>query len=138
MTWVEWIVKYKKVLGASAVTVGLIILIAITVTQIDSCRTESRIEKKKQEIGNLMNTANEINANIANLEIKKVEADIAVNNAVEDLKKLEDETRNTQENTNRALDNANAVNSMDFSNTSTDDANRARCLAFPNAPECLR
>lgn len=37
---------------------------------------------------------------------------------------------------NQAVENVNAINAQDFNGTTLENAEKARCRAFPSAPEC--
>lgn len=95
------------------------------------------------------NLANAFNA-LANIQDQKVEtekqlANIKVEEAVQKEKVAEaardaeaaaNAEREAQIAANQAVANVNAINAKDFSNSSLSNANRARCLAFPDGDGC--
>lgn len=134
----SWIMANKRLVG-SIVGIGLLVLFLLFVAgQIQSCRDRSEIDKARQKVDQLKEQSNQIQGELESLRRQKFEIDVAVNSARTELQVLQDETNRATENTNRALDNVNAVNSIDFNGTSTDSANRVRCQALPDSPECHR
>jgi thiol:disulfide interchange protein len=99
---------------------------------------KSRLEKEQQNVNALTNQAQNINVTIANLKQQEFEKQVEVNGALANLDQARKETDEAQEIANQALDNVNAARNGNFNGTSTDDANSARCRAFPNSADCRR
>jgi hypothetical protein len=107
---------------ASAVIAGailLLILLAIIVSNVGSCRTRN--------LGKKANTA--ANKQI-NLEKKREEIK---SNANVEIRVIEKEKEQSNSNINQALENVNKVRSKDYSNTNLSDAQKARCNAYPES-----
>lgn len=134
----EFIIKYKKVLGAAAGVIALLVLLAFVITQSQSCLTQRSFDKAKANINAAQQEANAINSNIQELILKEVEAKANVNAAEKDLERIQDEVDEANKKSDEAVNNVGVIVNRNYSNTSTDSANAARCRAFPDSPECKR
>jgi multidrug resistance efflux pump len=134
----EKALAYKKPILIGA---GLLALLGFVLFVMDRCSDRNerkRLEAANAEVKKLEGEAANINASIHNLKIQEAEKQAEVNAARANLAQIRNEVDEAQNIANQAIDNANAVNSRNFNGTSTDDANRARCAAFPDSPECRR
>lgn len=132
----EFIIKYKKAILAGLTSLGLLLLIFYVIMVIGNCEFKSSIQKGNEDINAQVQEATNINANIANLEIKKIETQANINAAVANLTVIQKEVTNAQENSNRAAGNVDNVNSRNYNGISPADADRERCRTFPDSFGC--
>lgn len=133
----SWFRASKAIWWCVAILLAIILFFYVA-TKISEEWNESRIEKAKKQVNNLIQEATNINTTINNLRVQEVEKQAEVNAAKANLNAIRKETDELQEIANQAVNNANAVNDRDFNGTSFDNANAARCRAFPDSPECRR
>lgn len=137
---------YKPITWAIISAGGLIILLGIVLLGAKSCSNWNFNRGMKGANANLANAINAL-ANIQDQSAAKEkelqaikEQEAAAQQAVKDAAKDVEEATKAEANTNAAAGQANAntqaVNAKDFTNTTLSNAQRARCLAFPDAEEC--
>lgn len=110
------------------VIIGVIlvfVLFALIIGGISQSCTNRKIEKKSAEFNTNIsiktNAAKDVNANIANLELQDAGKSAEVNIRREDLSNARNETNLAQENTNRALSEANNIRNSNRSGVSADE-----------------
>lgn len=133
----EWIKTNWRISAGIAGTIVLIIVICVFALNIEKCSFNSGIKKDDKAINAEVNTAVNINANLANLNVKIIEAQANANQANVDLQRIENEVNKAKEIGNQAAVNANNVANANYRGTNADDANAARCAAFPQSDECI-
>jgi septal ring factor EnvC (AmiA/AmiB activator) len=130
--------KHWKLLALVVLAFALFGFLFFATDKISSWWNASKIEEAEQDLKVKEQEAANLNANIANLRQQEFEKQVEVNAARANLDVARKETDEAQKIADQALDNLNAVRNGNYSGTSTDDANRARCAAYPDSPECRR
>lgn len=137
--------KYWRIVGVVA---ALALLSIGIMFMFDKCSDIRFNRGMKQANANLVNALD----NLSNIqdkqaekekELQKLQEDEAsqkqiVIQAAKDAEEAAKAERDAQLAANQAAENVNAINAKDFSNTSLENANKARCRAFPDAPECAK
>jgi len=130
-----WKNHKKAILICAGLLVALLIFLYLADT-ISTSWNKSRIEKGLQDVKQREQEAANILTNIHSTDLEKIEAKANINAAKANLNTIREEVNNAQVIANQALENVNALNSLNFNNTSPDNANAARCRAFPDSAEC--
>lgn len=131
---------------AIGVTVGLLLVIGAVLLFSDKCGTFMFSRGMSRANANLANAFNGL-ANIQDQqaakekelqELREQEArqKQVVADAAKDAEQAAAAEREKQIAANEAVGNVQAVNASDFNGTTLANAQRARCLAFPDVPEC--
>lgn len=109
-----WIVAHKGLATAT----GLALLLFFVAGYVHFC-TPSRLERKIESENPVV-----------------IESEQVANQAVETANRATQDAKNAQEAANKAQSNVNAVQRDKRSNVAIDEANRNRCLAFPQSEGC--
>ncbi len=136
MNWIDFFSKYKRIIFAILTSIGLLLLLSYVIIYVGNCRFQSNMDKAQTEVNTQLEEANKLDTTIVNLSEKRIEVQANINASVANLNVIQNEVNKAQENSNRAASNVNNVNNTDYNGISPDDANRKRCLAFPNAFGC--
>lgn len=137
--WENIWISVKRNKNILLIIVGIIVLLLLFGYLFTSCGNwfdERFIRKTEENINAAQNVANQINGNLANLSIENaIKANEVERQAIEH-NAAKNASNQAQTQTNDALGNVDAVENGNFTNSSMDSANRARCKAFPNSEGC--
>ncbi len=132
----EYLIKYKKIIFIGAACFVVLLIFLWVIAYIQNWSFNSGIKQDQNQVNALTNQAQQINANIANLH----EQDAVKREQIKQLEQKRSQTRHDYENskttTNQALSNANAIRNGNYTNSSANDGERARCEAYPSDPGC--
>jgi hypothetical protein len=131
---------------AIGVAIGLIVIIGAVLMFSDKCSTFNFNRGMTKANANLANAFNGL-ANIQNqtaakekelqdLKLQEAAQKQAVIDAAKDAEKAAKAERDAHIAANQAVANVQSVNAADFNGTTLANAQKARCLAFPDVPEC--
>lgn len=133
----SWIKKYRNLIIAGLLVILLIVggLMAFT-DWLGNWIDWRFINKTQSNINAEMVNVNAINANLVNINARLEEQQKEVNRLNENYNASKEQTNRAREEVNKAETNLNQIQKHDFNGSTLDEANRARCLAFPTRPEC--
>ena len=132
---INFYTQYKAIVLAIGGGLLLLIIIAYTVTSVDSCRTLSGIEKDKEAVNKALTNVNSIKNDIEKTDREIFEQEVIVNQIKENRAKIQENLNAARVETNNALENLNKSTNSNTSNSTFEEANRARCAAY-DSPEC--
>lgn len=127
---------YRKII---LTVVGLVLLLVAAMFVFDKCSnyfSNREIEHDKNAVNELMQNANQAKENLQNLAINEALKEQEVNLARNDLINRQAETNDAREKTNQALENLKRLENKDYTNQTLQNANKARCKAFPQGKGC--
>jgi biopolymer transport protein ExbB/TolQ len=125
--------KFFTILGACIL--GLLLLWGV-IRFAESAWNQHKINQDYQNLNIAVQQASNINANLANLQQQYNQA---VNNASvskQELSNIREQVNVAKVESNQAVANVEAVKNQVSNNVTVDQANAARCAAFPDSPEC--
>jgi hypothetical protein len=128
--------QYRNFYTTGLLIVLLVVFIIVVFKQCGDYMFERELENKKRDVNILLDNANEKKEILDNLNREAYELELNVNAKGAELNKAKGETENAQNKTNKSLENVKKIENGNYSNSSVDSANRARCKAFPNAVGC--
>jgi predicted negative regulator of RcsB-dependent stress response len=133
-----WTLNNRRVLIYVLLVIVLVVAGLWVWQTVDNWWFKNRLEKSQANVNALVNKATEINGTIANLKQQEFEAQVQANAERANVNAIRKEIEDAQKDADQAIDNVNAVNNGNFNGVNTDDANAARCRAFPNSADCRR
>jgi predicted negative regulator of RcsB-dependent stress response len=133
-----WTLNNRRVLIYVLLVIVLVVAGLWVWQTVDNWWFKNRLEKSQANVNALVNKATEINGTIANLKQQEFEAQVQANTERANVNAIRKEIEDAQKDADQAIDNVNAVNNGNFNGVNTDDANAARCRAFPNSADCRR
>ena len=99
-------------------------------------KANANVVKELNQLSNIQDQQAAKEKELQDLQIAEAAQKERVIQAAKDAETAAKAERDAQIAANQALDNVNAVNAQDFNGTTLDNAQKARCKAFPDTPEC--
>jgi TolA-binding protein len=124
---------YKKPLGAVLGCIGAILLLLYVLQGIDSCRTQSDLNKKQKNINALTDQLHGLNANIVELQKQEALVGAEVNIAIKERDEAIEQTNEGIRDADDAGRRADNTRKRDFNGTTAANARRAQCIAYPDS-----
>lgn len=130
--------KAWKIIGSLTVAAILLLIVLFTLDRCGKARYDTEMQKANANLSNAIDQLSNIQQQKQQLDVEEAVQKEKVIQAAKEANEAAKKESEAANETNQALNNLNAINNRNFNGTGTDNANRERCLTFPDSDDCKR
>lgn len=128
-----WIKEHRNILIISGLIFILILFVLFLFQECSDYSDRKELDRLNKGVNKFDDLAANANAEISNLKLQNANQQALVNQQGINYNEAKNGSNGARTQTNEALENINRFKNTNFNNTNLSEAQKARCLAYPES-----